>query len=138
MGLNDRDSVLMANEAFYNAFARGDFPAMEALWARSAPIACLHPGWPPLLDRAKVMQSWQGILAQPPRPPIAAVQPDVQLHGETAVVICWEAIGQMYLVAANIFVREAGEWRMVLHQSGQTSHAPKGAVPREGMQQTVH
>jgi ketosteroid isomerase-like protein len=127
--LSDEESVLKANEAFYTAFARGDFPAMEAIWAKDSPVACMHPGWPPLQDRAKVMQSWQGILANPPRPAIVALQPQVQLHGNTAVVICWEAIGTMHLVATNIFVREGGIWRMVLHQSGQTAHAPKGAAP---------
>lgn len=121
--------MLKANEAFYAAFARGDFPAMDALWAQDAAVACVHPGWPPLHDRGKIMQSWQGILANPPRPPIVALQPQVQLHGDLAVVICLEAIGSMHLVASNVFVRERGNWRMVLHQSGQTSHAPKGTAP---------
>ena len=136
--MSDQDLVLKANEAFYGAFARGDYPAMQAVWAESAPIACLHPGWPPLGDRAKIMQSWQGILANPPQPPITALQPQVQLHGDMAVVICWEAIGNLHLVATNIFVREGGAWRMVMHQSGQTPHAPKGVTPSVSPQPTVH
>lgn len=136
--MSDQDLVLKANEAFYVAFAMGDFTAMQAVWAQHAPVACLHPGWPPLQDRAKIMQSWQGILAKPPQPPITAVQPQVQLHGDMAVVICWEAIGNLHLVATNIFVRENGAWRMVMHQSGQTSHAPKGATPPSFPQPTVH
>ena len=130
--------MLKTNEAFYAAFARGDFSAMQALWAQNVPIACVHPGWPPLHDRIKIMQSWQGILANPPKPPIVAMQPEVQLHGDTAIVICWEAIGSVHLVATNVFVREAGVWRMVMHQSGQTSHAPKGAAAPSSPQPTVH
>jgi hypothetical protein len=136
--LSDEGAALKANDAFYAAFARGDFPAMEALWARESPVACVHPGWPPLHDRVKIMQSWEGILANPPRPPIVAVQPQVQLHGDTAVVICWESIGDMHLVAANLFVRERGGWKMVLHQSGQTAHAPKGLPSSPSPQPTVH
>jgi ketosteroid isomerase-like protein len=137
--VTDQDAVLAANAAFYVAFARGDFAAMQALWAQDAPVACVHPGWPPLQDRAKIMQSWQGILANPPRPPIVALEPQVQLHGETALVICWEAIGAMHLVATNVFVRERGAWRMVMHQSGQTAHVPKGATPPPSSPQpTVH
>lgn len=135
--MSDEESVLKANEAFYAAFARGDFTAMQAVWAEKAPIACVHPGWPPMHDRVKIMQSWQGILANPPRPPISTVEPQVHLHGETAVVICWEAIGAVHLVAANVFVREGGAWRMILHQSGQTSHSPK-TKPPAAPQPTVH
>ncbi len=137
--MGDHDQVLKANEAFYAAFARGDFTAMQALWAQDAPIACVHPGWPPLQDRDKIMQSWQGILANPPKPAIIALQPQVQLYGDTAIVICWEAIGTVHLVATNVFVRERDAWRMVMHQSGQTSHTPKGAPPPSSSPQpTVH
>lgn len=136
--MSDRNLVLEANAAFYDAFARGDFPAMQSLWAQDAPIACVHPGWPPLQDRIKIMQSWQGILANPPKPPIAVVQPEVHLHGDTAIVVCWETIGTMHLVATNVFVRERGAWKMVMHQSGQTSHAPKGTAAPSSPQPTVH
>lgn len=136
--LSDEDAALKANEAFYAAFARGDFQAMESLWARENPVACIHPGWPPLQERDKIMQSWQGILANPPRPPIVAVQPQVQSYGNTALVVCWESIGAMHLVAANLFVRERGAWKMVLHQSGQTSHAPKDMPSSPSPQPTVH
>lgn len=135
--MTDEEAVLKANEAFYSAFARGDFTAMEAIWAQDTPVACIHPGWPPLHDRGKIMQSWQGILANPPRPPIAMLQPQVQRHGDTAVVVCWELIGSTHLVATNLFVRERGEWRLALHQSGQTAHAPKSATP-EPASPTVH
>ena len=136
--MSDQDLVLKANQAFYDAFAQGDFKAMMAIWAQEAPIACLHPGWPPLQDRIKIMESWQGILANPPKPPIAVLQPQVQFHGDMAVVICWEAIGKIHLVATNIFLREDGAWRMVMHQSGQTPHAPKDANSSPSPQPTMH
>ncbi len=66
----EKEAVLFANEAFYRSFADGDFAAMEALWSRNSPVACIHPGWPPLSGRAKIMESWRGILANPPSPPI--------------------------------------------------------------------
>ena len=43
--MHDRMALLFANEAFYAAFAGHDYAAMEALWARHAPVACIHPGW---------------------------------------------------------------------------------------------
>ena len=63
--MNDSDAVLAANLEFYRAFTTRDVAAMEALWARQAPVACVHPGWPVLADRDAVLESWRGILANP-------------------------------------------------------------------------
>lgn len=134
---NAHDAVLAANEAFYRAFAAGDFEAMEKLWSARDDASCVHPGWPPVMGRAKVMETWRGILGQPPKPPIQAVEPKVRLHGDSAFVVCWEAIGDTYLVASNFFVREGAGWRMVHHQSGQTERKPRSAQPpRAGT--TIH
>ena len=34
-----------ANGTFYKAFEQLDLLAMAALWARSVPVSCVHPGW---------------------------------------------------------------------------------------------
>jgi hypothetical protein len=57
--MNDSDAVLAANLEFYRAFTTRDAEAMDALWARRAPVACVHPGWPPLTDRDAVVESWR-------------------------------------------------------------------------------
>ena len=58
----DEEEVLRANESFYAAFASRDLGAMDSLWARESPVACLHPGWNLLSGRDEVMRSWRGIL----------------------------------------------------------------------------
>ncbi len=121
----EASDVLAANEAFYAAFATGDYMAMEGLWAEAVAVSCVHPGWPPVRGRAKVMQTWRGILANPPRPPIRAVEAEATVIGETALVVCFEAIGEVYLAASNLFVREGGIWRICHHQSGESSQVPK-------------
>ena len=68
--MDDRDAVLAANLEFYRAFTTGDAEAMDALWARQAPVACVHPGWPALTDRNAVIESWRGILSNPDSPRI--------------------------------------------------------------------
>ena len=40
--------LLRANRAFYEAFNERDIAAMDELWAHHTPVACVHPGWPPL------------------------------------------------------------------------------------------
>jgi hypothetical protein len=126
----DRDAILFANEAFYQAFADRNFEAMDEVWARDVPVACIHPGWGPLLGRADVMASWQAILNHPSQAAVTCLAPEAQVFGDTAYVICFEEVGGSYLLATNIFVRQGAVWRMVHHQAGPTSAAPPKR-PRE-------
>ncbi|HEY1795916.1 MAG TPA: nuclear transport factor 2 family protein [Stellaceae bacterium] len=117
--MNDADAVLAANLEFYRAFTTRDVDAMEALWAHAAPVACLHPGWPPLVERDEIVESWRGILSNPDSPRITCDDERVFLFGDTAFVICEEEIPGATLIATNYFVREAGAWRICHHQAGQ-------------------
>jgi hypothetical protein len=117
--MDDRDAVLAANLEFYRAFTTRDTDAMDVLWARHAPVACVHPGWPPLADRTTVMESWIGIMSNPASPRIVCYDEQVFLYGDTALVICEEEIDGGTLIASNWFVRESGAWRMAHHQAGQ-------------------
>jgi hypothetical protein len=112
--------ILAANEAFYDAFVREDSAAMDALWARRAPVACIHPGWTALVGRAKVMASWRAIMSNG-APPIRCAAPRVQLLGDVAYVICDELVGGGRLIATNVFVLEDDAWRLVHHQAGQVA-----------------
>ncbi len=112
----DDDAVLAANRAFYRAFAARDLAAMDALWAQTAPVACIHPGWDALTGRTAVMASWRDIFGQPTA--IACGGERVLSFGDSACVICHEALPGGVLIATNLFVREAGAWRMVHHQAG--------------------
>lgn len=115
----ERPAVLFANEAFYRAFADRDYPAMEALWAETAACVCIHPGWPALTGRARILESWERILGGD-TPAIDCRLPEAHFAGETAFVVCYEVVGRDWLVATNAFVREQGRWRMVFHQAGPT------------------
>lgn len=113
----DLAGVLAVNAAFYTAFAARDGATMERLWAERHPVACVHPGWPPLLGRAAVIESWQRILANPQAPKIRCFRERALLYGSVALVICHEILEEGLLVATNTFVREGGLWRLAHHQS---------------------
>ncbi len=119
--MSDKQAVLFANEAFYQAFADGDVAAMEAVWARTAPIACIHPGWNLISGRDDVMGSWRAILESTNRPAIHSHGAEAIIHGDMALVVCYEELDQGFLVATNVFVREDDAWRMVHHQAGPTA-----------------
>lgn len=112
----DHDAILEANETFYRAFRDGDAGAMDAVWARDAEVACIHPGAVPLSGREAVMDSWREILGGPP--PIHCVRPRAHQLGDAAFVTCGERVPGGVLVATNMFVRENGAWRMVHHHAG--------------------
>ncbi len=117
--MTDADAVLAANLEFYRAFAMRDVAAMDALWARDAPVACLHPGWTALTDRDAVMSSWRGVLSNPEAPRITCFDERVLLFGDTALVLCEEELEGGTLAASNFFVREDAVWRLAHHHAGQ-------------------
>jgi ketosteroid isomerase-like protein len=117
--MTDSDAVLAANLQFYHAFTARDLAAMDALWARQAPVACLHPGWTALTDRDAIMASWEGILSNPDAPRIACFDEQVFLHSDVALVLCEEELEGGSLAASNLFVREDNEWRIAHHHAGQ-------------------
>lgn len=122
------EAVLAANEAFYRAFDSGDLDAMESLWARHMPVACIHPGSAVLTDRRTVMESWRTILDSGARPSISCCEATAHLCGDAAFVTCYEDLRQGFLVATNIFVWEDDRWKMVHHQAGPTNAEPGDAM----------
>src|SRR5271165_7584906 len=117
--MTDSDAVLAANLEFYRAFTMRDVAAMDALWVRRSPVACLHPGWTALTDRAAIISSWTGILSNPAAPRIACYDERVLMFGDTALVLCEEELDGGTLAASNFFVREDGTWRLAHHHAGE-------------------
>ena len=112
------NNVLNVNQAFYNAFASGDYIMVEKLWTRTNDVSVIHPGSTILHGREAVMMSWKQILENSGGNHIQCVDPKVYVFGETAYVVCNEVFPEGQLAATNIFVFEDSSWRMVHHQAG--------------------
>lgn len=134
--MSDSDEVLAANDAFYRAFAERDIHAMDALWARQAPVACIHPGWNAIVDRRKILSSWEAILSHPAAPPVRCFDAAAHLLGHAAFVTCYEAVSDSVLVTTNVFVRESGGWKMVHHHAGPS--ARESVDMQQGPDATLH
>jgi ketosteroid isomerase-like protein len=109
--------VLIANEAFYKAFASRDMDSMDALWANHVSVACIHPGWNVLRGRELVIASWRSILGSEHSPDVTCGNASAHVLGESAFVICEEQVADDILIATNVFVREEGGWKMAHHQA---------------------
>src|SRR5438067_11769391 len=116
--MNGEEEALAANAAFYAAFAASDAKGMDAVWARRAPVACVHPGWEMLVGRDPVMESWRRMFETGGAPPILCEKAVAHLLGPAAFVTCFERGPRATPVATNRLVGEEGSFRMGHHHAG--------------------
>lgn len=129
----DENALLIANDAFYAAFAGGRADLMADIWSSAANITCIHPGWGCVSGREAVLRSWESILANPPD--IACKNLQAFTLGDVGYVVCFEALGEGRLIATNFFQRERGEWKMIHHQAGVTR---PDSIPSRKTDHQVH
>lgn len=115
-----------AEIAFYEAIEQADIVALGRVWSLDDNIVCIHPGANRIEGRSQVLESFSDMFAQSPS--IGFSISDA-LHTESdglAIHLVREEIeldGQLVsiMVSTNIYHREDGGWRMLLHHS---SHEP--------------
>ena len=110
------NAILTANAAYYRAFATGDVTTMTRVWADDG-VSCVHPGWPPLVGRDDVIESYRGILTNQNRVRITHQDDVAIVTGDEGRVLCIEIVEGAALAATNVYRRVDGEWRMVHHQA---------------------
>jgi ketosteroid isomerase-like protein len=141
----DLVAVQEANAELYAAFETADLDRMERLWVSgpyAASAVCVHPGWPALRGRDKVLRSWAVIMANTSYIQFFLTDVEVELAGDLAVVSCAEniltsvgdetevpsaALAGGKVVATNVFRRTDGRWRLWLHH-GSPVLAPSGSA----------
>ncbi len=121
--MEHEEAALAANEAFYAAFNQKDVASMDAIWADSPDVTCVHPGWNLLQGRDAVVESWHNILTNPGQPRIVTGGATASIHGSLAIVVCRELVGGSPLVATNVFILESETWKLLHHQSGPVLEA---------------
>jgi ketosteroid isomerase-like protein len=127
--MSDDDDILAANAAYYRAFTDGDFAAISRIWADDN-VSCIHPGWPVIIGRQEILESYREILRNPDQERIDPRNETVLAAGDEARVICVEFVGGAALAATNLFRRTGGVWRMTHHQA-----SPIAALVEEAMSQ---
>jgi hypothetical protein len=131
--MTDSDAILAANAAYYRAFSTGDFVAMSRIWADDG-VSCVHPGWPALLSRAAILESYRDILGNPNRVNIAHRDDSAIVTGDEGRVLCVEIVERTaFLAATNWYRRAGGTWRMIHHQASPIAMPmEEGEAPPQG------
>jgi ketosteroid isomerase-like protein len=125
------EEVHAANRAFYAALEQRDLDAMGDVWEHSDRVVVTHPGWPMLRGWAKVAGSWDAIFRNTGYIQFVLTDEEVTVAGDTAWVTLDENILQSgaadseigdelsgsRATTINVFVREDGAWRMVVHHA---------------------
>lgn len=137
--MSDSAAVEAANAEFYAAFEGADLDRMSTLWDddHDAPVTCVHPGWPMIRGRQRVLRSWAVIMANTAYIQFVLTDVAVSVVGDLAVVTCDENIltsaepadaGQV--TATNVFRRRREGWRLRVHHGSPVLAADR-PVPED-------
>ena len=104
---------------------------MARCWSGAASDICVHPGWEFLLGWDEVRASWLAIFAGLTFARFHAEIVSVRVVGDTARVCCVENMmmithgvtAHSQVAATNLFERQDGEWRMVMHHGSPMAHS---------------
>ena len=136
MGERAHADVEEANGRFYRAFEALDVAAMDAVWAHTEHVKCVHPGWPLLTGWEAVRESWRVIFANTAEVRFTITDVAVVVSGTMAWVTCTENILQSVrdrvsvtsVLATNLFTRVPDGWRMTHHHA---SHVLSATPPAD-------
>jgi ketosteroid isomerase-like protein len=125
----DIEAVVAANAELYAAIEAGDVDRIAAMWDAADDIVCVHPGWPAIVGRSRVLRSWAVILANTAYIQFFSTGFDLAVSGDVAVVSCEYGVlarvdegdtgfGETArVVASNIFRRRPDGWRLWSHHA---------------------
>jgi len=118
-------AVARANQAFYRAFEALDAHLMRAVWLDAAYVKCIHPGGEMLSGPERVHASWEAIFVNTKSIRFELLDTSIEVVGDLGCVNNVERICsaddirdvKAEMAATNLFVRHAGQWKMILHHA---------------------
>jgi len=128
-----------AEQAFYEAFQRGDLDALMAVWAEDDEVFCVHPGGARLTGLASIRESFRQIFRSGTAMRFQLRDMQQIRGGLLAVHSVYEQItlvGERRhagpVIATNLYANAGGGWRMIGHHaspvaSGEAAPAPAPA-----------
>jgi ketosteroid isomerase-like protein len=135
--MSDREAVLAANRAFYDAFESLDAEKMETVWLRDPRIICIHPGWRKLSGWGPIMSSWERIFDNTFEMKFELGDIDLMISGDVAVAVVQENLTQSgydgttrsQVLATNVFERVGHKWWLTIHHGSPVMSPPMDEPP---------
>jgi ketosteroid isomerase-like protein len=125
--MSDVDEVTAVNTEFYAAIEAGDVERIQQLWDDNDDVVCVHPGWPAVRGRSRVLRSWAVIMANTAYIQFFLTEAEIAVTGDVARVSCEHSLltrvsdtdaglGETArVVATNVFRRQPDGWRLWSH-----------------------
>jgi ketosteroid isomerase-like protein len=114
---NAEFGVRKAQFNFYDAFTNQDLEAMKHVWSSAEDVRCVHPGMASMNGPETIMKSWAQIM-QGTGFTIKPSRTRIDISGQTALCSCIEETpGGGMLECLNVYRREDGNWKMILHMA---------------------
>ncbi|VVE45472.1 hypothetical protein PAQ31011_04400 [Pandoraea aquatica] len=113
-----------AEHAFYEALRAGDTDLLMDVWSEDEEVVCIHPAGPRHVGPAAIRASWREVLAkgglqvtanqlQVAHNPLCAVHnvlEQIQVESQPEARFA-------FVLATNVYLKEADGWRLVLHHA---------------------
>lgn len=119
----DKETVLAANQAFYDAFSNRSIAEMNLLWWQGTSSLCIHPGGRVLAGWDAIRASWESIFNNTNSLDIDIEVVKVEVDRSIAYVVVLETVLQSsrgrsfkaQSTATNLFQKMAQKWYLVHH-----------------------
>lgn len=117
--MHDLETLLAANQAFYDAHEQRDLDAMTVVWSTGDDLVCVHPGWRILRGEREVLSSWAAIFGGGGRNQFIITNAVGVLRGGIGMVTCDENLvdgtAGATIAATNVFEWTDDRWRLMAH-----------------------
>jgi len=133
--VTDDEAVSAANTEFYAAIEAGDVARIAAVWDDADDISCVHPGWPAVRGRSRVLRSWAVIMANTAYIQFFVTDARATVEGDVGIVTCEHSLlarttdeetglGETArVVATNVFRQRDDGWRLWAHHASPVATA---------------
>lgn len=119
----DKEAILAANQAFYDAFSQRDINSMSRLWWQGSTSLCIHPGGSVLIGWEEVRASWESIFNNTESLEIDIEVIKIESDFSLAYIVVREIVLQSsrgrklkaQSTATNVFQKMAQKWYLVSH-----------------------
>jgi ketosteroid isomerase-like protein len=121
--MNTRETLILQNARFYDAFEQGSLDAMEDIWLRAPYVRCIHPGGSVIEGRDAVLEAWRRMFEGEMTIKFSLRDVRAEVHGRIGVVVLAEEVAYRSgalshattVFATNVFEHDGTAWKLIHH-----------------------